>query len=99
MYRNYTEQARRQLKEYINDVTPQGFFETLADRISDFFKNFSETDVNNYTGQFEGYQKRVLDVKNIGKKNVDKLFEKEWGVEKGYTDWLSGLAMSTMQQS
>ena len=90
MYRNFTEQARRQLKEYINDVTPQGFFETLADRISDFFKNFSETDVNNYTGQFEGYQKRVLDVKNIGKKNVDKLFEKEWGVEKGYTDWLSG---------
>ena len=80
MYRDFTEQAKNQLKGYIDDVTPQGFFETLGDRITDFFRNFVETDITNYAGNFQGYQKRILDVKNVGKRNIDKLFDKEWGI-------------------
>ena len=90
MYRDFTEQAKEQLKGYIDDVTPHGFFETLGDRITDFFRNFVETDITNYAGNFQGYQKRILDVKNVGKKNIDKLFDKEWGVEDSYKSWLSG---------
>ena len=90
MYRDFTEQAKEQLKGYIDDVTPRGFFETLGDRITDFFRNFVETDITNYAGNFQGYQKRILDVKNVGKRNIDKLFDKEWGIEDSYKNWLSG---------
>ena len=90
MYRDFTEQAKNQLKGYIDDVTPHGFFETLGDRISDFFRNFVETDITNYAGNFQGYQKRILDVKNVGKRNIDNLFDKEWSIEDSYKNWLSG---------
>ena len=54
MYRDFTEQAKSQLKGYIDDVTPHGFFETLGDRITDFFRNIVETDITNYAGNFQG---------------------------------------------
>lgn len=89
MFRDFTNAAKERLKGYIDDVTPHGFWDTLGDRITDFFRNIAGTDVADYAGNIKGYQKRVLDVKNIGKKNIDKLFRTEQGLDDKYSKSLS----------
>lgn len=89
MVRDFTEKTYKRLKKQIDKVYADGFFGVIGDRIDDLFLNmgswlgmlYLEEDMSNV----KSYQKKVLDMTNMSKDDLKKIFKKVHNEDLNYS--------------
>ncbi|MDO5812380.1 MAG: DUF6531 domain-containing protein [Bacillota bacterium] len=95
MYKDFSKTSEDKLKEYVDEVSSTGFWDSVVDKVSDCLNT-----VGFFLGLFnsqktvEGmgdYQKKIIDTKNTTKKEISTIFS---NVRKVDTNYGSGLSQN-----
>ncbi len=80
MIRSFTKENEEHIISIVNSVTPDNFFESIADFFGDIGLSisgwFGNLDISNYLGNIDEYHKKVLDKKNTSVDQIKDIFEK-----------------------
>lgn len=79
MIRDFSKGAKDELYQQIDQVTPQGFWESLADCVGDWGYHLQSwvglLRVDRYLNNIKDYHRKILDKNDTSKEEIDKIFE------------------------
>ena len=85
MLRDFSKEARQKLKDYVDDVTAEGTWESFKDFFCDIpliVKDWcGDLNISNYLDDAEAYYEDVLDRNDTTKEKIDEIFDKVEGLD------------------
>lgn len=79
MIRDFSKNAKDELYQQIDQVTPQGFWEGLTDCVGDWGYHLQSwlgfLRVDRYLNNIKDYHRKILDKNDTSKEEIDKIFE------------------------
>lgn len=93
MFRDFSNTAREELKQYVDDTTPSGILETLADGFTDsmsvFSSWFNKINISDYINNVSAYHTKIIDMYNYSKDQIDTIFNNVLETDSTYKGYLS----------
>lgn len=92
MQRDFSENAKQKLLEYVKEVTETTLWGKIADGISDAGLHvqywFGALNISKYINNLDAYHKKIIDKNNITADRIEEIFEKVKNIDKRYGDGL-----------
>ena len=89
MIRDFSEERKEKLKKQIDEINSETLC-WLTDGLGDLGTRFSRwigiLDINNYMDNIGAYHKKMLDMNNMTKKEIDQIFEDVYSVDSKYKE-------------
>lgn len=89
MIRDFSEDRKEKLKKQIDEINSETLC-WLTDGLGDLGTRFSKwiglLDINNYMDNISAYHKKVLDMNDMTKKEIDQIFEDVYSVDSEYKE-------------
>lgn len=92
MQRDFSENAKQKLLEYVKEVTETTLWGKIADGICDAGLQvqywFGALSISKYINNLDEYHKKIIDKNNITADRIEEIFEKVKNIDKRYGDGL-----------
>lgn len=89
MIRDFSEEKKERLKKQIDEINSETLCwltDGLGDLGTRFVKWIGILDINNYMDNISAYHKKMLDMNDMTKKEIDQIFEDVYSVDSTYKD-------------
>ena len=94
MVRDFTEQARQELLDLVEQVEKEkwcDFTDWLGDRWYDFQEWIGKLDIKNYVDNVNAYHKKVIDKNNTTRQEINRIFQNIKAVSTEYPQRINAI--------
>lgn len=84
MFRDFSSEAREQLKQYAKDATPTDWIEEIEDAFSDFGTWVTGLSMSEYKNDVSSFHQKVVDYKDTTTDEIDIIFNNVIGIDGTY---------------